>query len=228
MNIALDEVVALETWAGRCEATVARLTDCEDHRRIGLKRISDITVISKKAIGSPDWLLKKLPIGKTIGRRKQAAAGLMIAMVTLTAGGWMLWASPRPEGPSGMATAEANSAETSASTTDSSETQNDANATATPAEPPAANASPEAVLDRLATLRMPKVAAALALSEQQKLDISRLLKKTSNELARSRARLREKSRDYREARLSAIVVNAENRIRSILTTDQQARWQQSE
>ena len=286
VDVEINELVAIETWSGRCDAIVARVSDHRDYRRLGLHRVTDLAPV--KPNRASKWLTDHLPF--RAGDKKQHGAAwafASVAVVALVTIGWIATQTPQAasEGgdlaaadafvyaplakdpsidpksarPAGVAPAkdvnEAAAVSTAASLAGADPAlgpepaapspgevpvapaaailpalaPNETAAASGAASPPAAAAKPvarstQSTLERLATLRTPKAAGELGLSEQQKLEISRLLSKVTNELARTRSRMSSKSRAARDAQIDSIIADAETRATAILSPEQQVRW----
>ena len=250
-DIKLNETVELRSWAGECQAIVVRLTQQRDYLRVGLERTSDII-----ARPTPTRLLSRLlswqpaassQLAATTMRKHWIAAALLVLGIATVA----TCLAARDDdadlsaGSSDLST-EAGAGAKELATVSSDSTANLPTQLATNAAPAAAgaiatlapaatnaspattSASPSATFERLMTLRNPKTADALGLSQRQKLEISQLLGDLSSSVAKAKPQPTRKGQAKRTAWINSLIAAADSRLAQILTEEQQARWLNSE
>jgi hypothetical protein len=232
-NVALNDVIELETWGGTCQALVAYIDDTSKFRRLGLQRVSDEVPTRMR------WLKfrwRTVPSARPGNadrpgephRRFGLLAASCLCLLLISAA-WLTTRSsgdgsvrelaPEPRTAKDAPAAAASPAITAA---------NDLGTTGNPTNVAPSRQSriaPEtvAVLERLAALQTPKTVADLDLTEAQKLQISRLLADITSGLSHLQRR-RTTNAAIQRKNVAKLVGKAEARALEILTPQQRARW----
>jgi hypothetical protein len=246
LQVAINDVLQLETQGGTCDAIVAYVESDQKFVYLGLERSSDMflakcplwqtmrrgrwTPLEAEAGPAQSWTLPAVLVG----------AGVSVAMLIL---GWCAMACSSRSGtgatvadvtPDRISTASdlASAPRVNAAEDAGVEPSEDAAMPSDEQKPPRRTHSGGmdqetlAALQRMATLQMPRRIAELQFSERQKLEIKRLLQGTTGTLASLHA-ARNLKAAVRDAKIKSVVGKAEAKVMELLTPQQRVKYRES-
>ena len=229
-NVALDDVVTLIAWSGTCQAVVAFVEDVNKMRRLGLKRISDDVPSTMNLLRGfwPKWQPSAPAKKRGSAKARYVAAGCLGLAALLAGGLAFCWRADPGDLASARSFAKDEAEDEShleATVADDSNYGDKTRLTSAQAAGRSRIASkPMVIFQRLLSLHTAETVAGLELSEQQKLDVSRLLDEVSVGLSRIQSR-RTLSTASRKEKIRTLFDRAEARAQKILTVRQWTKWQ---